>query len=427
MQRAIPLSSKIAEYCNTVALDSPSTAVQYGSMLRNFETFLHDNYGGLTPEQLIADTINKTQDVYQILAAYHLHLKTLNLSKNTIGHRVMNAKTFLEFFNVPISNVQFRRKVRAKKHNNIPLEALSKNMVRNIILGCQDPRLQAYVTILAGTGMRAVEPLSIRYRDIDWEQGAVTIRSEFTKTKQDRRVYLTKECIAKLKYWKDYRERKRRIIDNKSGRVRYMTKPFEPNHLFFTAGRWRVCKNPGNLYNQLALEFGNVLDRLGYSEREENKGRRHKISLHSFRRFVKTTISDLGYQDYSEWFIGHAGSTYYRKPEAEKREIFKKIEPYLTYLSYDELERKGADTESELAEARKEIQILKQKVAQVREQTLDEATEYLERRMREVIPGLIDKELKTSRWEEVSRKAKSMDELLKLVNAKRLSAEGTTT
>jgi len=29
------------------------------------------------------------------------------------------------------------------------------------------------------------------------------------------------------------------------------------------------------------------------------------IPLHSFRRFVKTTISDLGYSDYSEWFIGH--------------------------------------------------------------------------------------------------------------------------
>ena len=37
---------------------------------------------------------------------------------------------------------------------------------------------------------------------------------------------------------------------------------------------------------------------------------RRKITLHSFRRFVKTTISDLGYADYSEWFIGHAGSTY---------------------------------------------------------------------------------------------------------------------
>jgi hypothetical protein len=37
--------------------------------------------------------------------------------------------------------------------------------------------------------------------------------------------------------------------------------------------------------------------------------RRRKVTLHSFRRFVKTTISDLGYDDYSEWLIGHSGST----------------------------------------------------------------------------------------------------------------------
>ena len=61
--------------------------------------------------------------------------------------------------------------------------------------------------------------------------------------------------------------------------------------------------------------------------------------MHSFRRFVKTTISDLGYADYSEYFIGHAGSTYWRKKDSEKAEIFRKIEPYLTFLNVHQLER----------------------------------------------------------------------------------------
>ena len=52
-----------------------------------------------------------------------------------------------------------------------------------------------------------------------------------------------------------------------------------------------------------------------------------EITFHSFRQFVKSTISDLGYGDYSEWFIGHSGSTYYRKTDKEKAEIFAKIEP----------------------------------------------------------------------------------------------------
>ena len=48
---------------------------------------------------------------------------------------------------------------------------------------------------------------------------------------------------------------------------------------------------------------------------EDGNENRREITLHSFRRFVKTTISDLGYSDYSEWFIGHSGSTYWRKKD----------------------------------------------------------------------------------------------------------------
>ena len=67
------------------------------------------------------------------------------------------------------------------------------------------------------------------------------------------------------------------------------------------------------------------------------------------RRFVKTTISDLGYYDFSEYF-GHSGSTYWRKKDAEKAEIFSKIEPYLTFLNVHQLERQGADIQSKVEE-----------------------------------------------------------------------------
>ena len=56
------------------------------------------------------------------------------------------------------------------------------------------------------------------------------------------------------------------------------------------------------------------------TKEDENETRR-KITLHSFRRYVKTTISDLGYSDYSEWFIGHSGFTYWRKKIMKKRDI----------------------------------------------------------------------------------------------------------
>jgi uncharacterized coiled-coil protein SlyX len=56
----------------------------------------------------------------------------------------------------------------------------------------------------------------------------------------------------------------------------------------------------------------------------------------------------LGYSDFSEYFIGHNGSTYWRKKESEKAELFKKIEPYLTFLNIHQLERQGADIQSKV-------------------------------------------------------------------------------
>ncbi len=67
-------------------------------------------------------------------------------------------------------------------------------------------------------------------------------------------------------------------------------------------------------------------------------------------KFVKITISDLGCNDFSEWFIVHSGSTYWTKKDSKKAEIFRKVEPYLTFLNIPQLERQGADIQSKVEE-----------------------------------------------------------------------------
>ena len=57
----------------------------------------------------------------------------------------------------------------------------------------------------------------------------------------------------------------------------------------------------------LLKPFQMTIDLNGKGAREDGNGRRRQITFHSFRRFVKTTISDLGYADCSEYFIGHSG------------------------------------------------------------------------------------------------------------------------
>jgi len=87
------------------------------------------------------------------------------------------------------------------------------------------------------------------------------------------------------------------------------------------------------------------------------------ISFHSFRRFVKSVISDQVSQDYSEWYLGHAGrSVYYQKKEPERREIYAtKCIRYLTFLDYTSLESAGKNIEAKLEEKDKEIAYLRQR------------------------------------------------------------------
>jgi len=117
---------------------------------------------------------------------------------------------------------------------------------------------------------------------------------------------------------------------------RYVTPERNSKNLLFAIKNGDI--NPLNLYREMSLDFDHTLDRIGKGSRENDKLRaRRKITLHSFRRYVKTMISDLGYSDFSEYFIGHSGSTYYTKSEKDIIKMFEKIEPYLTFLDYEEL------------------------------------------------------------------------------------------
>ena len=125
--------------------------------------------------------------------------------------------------------------------------------------------------------------------------------------------------VQQFKQWLDYKYRTRRICnkDKKTGELiyEYRTPEKDPNHLVFSL-RYinNINKNtnsknkkdiftrsqPQNSYYNMVSLFEKTLDRNGMGSREELNENRRKITLHTFRRFAKTTISDLGYADYSE-------------------------------------------------------------------------------------------------------------------------------
>jgi len=354
----------VRNYIDNTNIMNKSTADEYLSRLRTFNEFLCKEYNNITINTVLEKIKDGTIDTYSILSRYGADQKNNNISSTTIKQRVVTIKNFFEYHDIEVSPRKFKLKVRLPKSVRKNKEALSKEDIADILNHCSDIKLKTYVMLLAATGMRATEALHIQVKDIDSEKhpAELYVRGENTKTKADRTIFLTSEVANQLNTWLKYKYRTRRVChqitendkENISKKTlnEYRTPSLKKTDLVFASANNgnNQSADPTSLYVDLSSSFAKTLDMMGKGEREDGNERRRQITLHSFRRFVKSTISDLGYSDYSEWFIGHSGSTYYRKKESEKIEIFRKIEPYLTFLNVYQLERQGADIQAKIEE-----------------------------------------------------------------------------
>lgn len=342
---------------------SKTTAANYKSRLSSFRSFIEVRYSK-TLAQLIKDIHDGKADVYEILGNFVGYLAEHDHDPNLIKTKVVTTRNFLEFHDVEISPRKFKVKVRLPKTVRKEKEPLDKNDVREILNLCSDIRMKTFIMFLASAGTRAVEALSVRLKDVHFDSSPTTvlIRGEYTKTKVDRTAYLTDEMVKQLEVWLEFKYRERRKFylrrTGEKGSTIYHVPEKKPEDLVFGLLSSDLKITPKGIYPDISRHFARTLDRIGKGQWEDSR-RRRKITLHSFRRFVKSTISDLGYSDYSEWFIGHSGSTYWRKKESEKVELFRKVEAYLTFLDYTELEARGVDMQSRLEAKEKDILALK--------------------------------------------------------------------
>ena len=389
-------SNIILEYVTNVSMMNKLTAKEYHARLDIFKRFVESKYS-LDINDIISK-IKKNIDPYSVLAEYARYLNDRNISTSTLKQRVVTAKNFLEYHDIDISPRRFKLKIKLPRTIRKNKEALSKEDILEILNSIADIRTKTYVLLLAATGMRAVEALSIRIKDVDFNSSPPTlfVRGEYTKTRTDRIIFLTDELAHQVKSWLDYKYRTRRVCykDKQEGKTisEYRRISMKDTDLVFAVYQNKDTPKLYSLYQDLVRSFAKTLDRMGKGAREDGNERRRQITPHSFRRFVKTTISDLGYADYSEYFIGHSGSTYWRKKDSEKAELFRKIEPYLTFLNVHQLERQGADIQSKVEELEELNQSLRQRdkvkddaIAQLSDQLVSLSARLQEIERRQII------------------------------------------
>jgi integrase len=332
----------VQAFLKSKEINSINTSKAYLTALVHFNNFLSP---GTTETILQSLTCNK-QNVYELLNLF-LADQLKKVSKKTAILHLHAITSYLGFHDVDIIPNKFKKKVTVPKLIREDEQAIDIHDVRKILLKCDNRRLKAYLLVLASGGMRTVEGLAIRIKDIDFNVNPtkVHIRGDISKTRIARDIYISDETTKYLQDWIDWKYRNGKSKDADDIVFGLRKKP-----------------NPMRLYADIAHEFAKIMDSVGFAERKDNSKRR-KVTLNSLRRFVDTTVSDSAGKDYAEWFLGHNKSPYWTRKEQERREIYAtKCMKYLTFLDYTTLEARGKGIEANLQEKDKEIKDLEAQI-----------------------------------------------------------------
>src|SRR5439155_3332557 len=121
-------------------------------------------------------------NVYELLDSF-ISSQMSKLSPRTTRLNLAVMKSYFGYHDIDIIPSRFQKKVTVPKIHKEKEQPIDASDIRKILLKCNNRRLKTYALILASGGMRAVEALAIRIRDIDYSVSPtkIHIRKEYAK------------------------------------------------------------------------------------------------------------------------------------------------------------------------------------------------------------------------------------------------------
>jgi integrase len=370
IHRQIENLTKVRKFLASLERNSGRTSIGYKTSIAYFHDFVSKNYNH-DSESILDLIINKEIDVYSLLDDFIGFMRAKNLNPSSINQYLAGVRSYLGYYDIDIVPSKFKRRVRIPKVYHEEEKPIDAKDIRQLLLNCHNRKLKAYLLVLASAGLRASEACAIRLSDIDFttRPTKIHVRKEYTKTRVSREIWISDEATKYLQDWIAFKHGQGFLMamtdergfdtdmNGKKKNIRIL------ETLVFQVQLNNKLVTPKTVYLKILSHFQILLEVSGYGERKEGMKRR-KITLHSFRRFVKTILSDNVGKEYSEWYLGHAKSGYYvSKPEVRAATYAEKAMKHLTFLDYSTLEATGKNIEVKLSEKDQEIQILRQRDA----------------------------------------------------------------
>jgi integrase len=280
----------------------------------------------------------RKNDVYKVLDGYVAWMLKDKFAPNSLRNRLSAVKKFLAINDFELDNAKMRVKVDLPRYHAVTVDRVPTQEELRSVLTHTDARGKALVTMLASSGMRVGEFLTLRVKDIDLSKNRATIhlRAEVTKDRQPRYCFISDEAVTFLKEFLLDR------INNPS------------DYIFPTSTRGQEHKT-GNLpmsYWNADHIFSLALKNSGLGEKDDQG--RATIHIHCLRKFFFTQMLQPLGRDIAEALMGHKlflDSAYRRYTEDQMREFYLKGMEAVTIM----LRKRGMSQEEIKQSFRREI------------------------------------------------------------------------
>ncbi|MGH9921171.1 MAG: tyrosine-type recombinase/integrase [Nitrososphaerales archaeon] len=274
-------------------------------------------WSGKGIEQVIRDIKEGRIDPYKTLDDYLTYLSKSGRSPNTIANYFAIAKKFLRFYGSEFSNEKLKEMIDMPRIHTITQDRIPTVEEMKAILYSTNTRGKAVISMLASSGMRIGELLSLRVKDVDFttHPTIIRLRAEVTKDRQSRVCFISDESTKFLKQYLGER------INN------------QDSYIFLVRDDNVKDENKPISYWNIDTIFTIAVKKAGIYEKDDHG--RDRIHLHVLRKFFFTQMIAVLGREMTEALIGHKqflDSAYRRFTESQLGEHYLKAMHAVTIL-----------------------------------------------------------------------------------------------
>jgi integrase len=198
----------VSQFLDSKGRCSTNTRKDYLYALLHFNKFLKLKPHAQTAETILQSLLDGKTNVYELLDNFLKYLmQQARVAVKTVRLYLAAIMSYLGFHDIDIIPSRFKKKVTVPKLLREDEQPIDAHDIRKLLLKCNNRRLKTYLLLLASGGMRTVEALAIRVKDIGFtvRPTKIRIRAEFSKTRTAREIYISDEATNTLYDWIDWK------------------------------------------------------------------------------------------------------------------------------------------------------------------------------------------------------------------------------